>query len=115
MLWSDVTFYMQTTISKIPITFPFGFAVALTSMLSHMFRWPTTLNASAIFTVNKGTASSVHRHAFSADLISHLRECGFARLRNHGVAPRTVQKLFQFVCMHSILFNYALAYSFYIV
>ncbi|KAI5865919.1 Clavaminate synthase-like protein [Durotheca rogersii] len=61
-----------------------------------MFRWPATLDASPIFSTNKFGSVSRLRDAFAAELVSHLRQYGFARVRNHGVAPSTIAALFRY-------------------
>ncbi|KAI2777460.1 Clavaminate synthase-like protein [Daldinia loculata] len=70
-----------------------------------MFRWPPTLDASPIFSAKKlANTGQIHR-AFAAELVSHLRQHGFARLRNYGVAPRAIRVLFNY---HRLFFNLSL-------
>lgn len=68
-----------------------------------MFRWPSTLDASPIFFASKFVSNPHARRSFAAELISHLRKYGFARVRNHGVALATIKGLFEYVRIKSIL------------
>lgn len=68
-----------------------------------MFRWPPTLDAYPIFFASKSVSNPYARRAFAVELISQLRKYGFARVRNHGIAPTTIQRLFKYVCINSVL------------
>ncbi|KAI1662787.1 Clavaminate synthase-like protein [Daldinia decipiens] len=70
-----------------------------------MFRWPPTLDASPILSAKKLVNTSQVRRAFAAELVSHLEQHGFARLRNYGVAPHTTRVLFNY---HYLFFNLSL-------
>ncbi|KAF3058340.1 hypothetical protein GL218_05805 [Daldinia childiae] len=70
-----------------------------------MFRLPPTLDASPIFSAKKLVNTNQARRAFAAELVSHLRQHGFARLRNYGVAPQTIRVLFNY---HYLFFNLSL-------
>ncbi|CAI6342062.1 unnamed protein product [Periconia digitata] len=61
-----------------------------------MVRWPSTLDASQIFFASKLQLKPYSRSSFATELISQLRKYGFARVRNHGVAPATVKGLFEY-------------------
>lgn len=65
-----------------------------------MFRWPSTLDASAILSANSTSPTPELRRAFAAELVLHLRKHGFARVRNHGVTPAVVRDLFKYVRMY---------------
>lgn len=68
-----------------------------------MFRWPSTVDASPILSRNKFVSTPQARRSLAAELVLHLREYGFARVRNHGVALTTIKGLFQCVCDNSLL------------
>lgn len=72
-----------------------------------MFRWPFTLDASPIFSTNKLISTPRARRSFAADLITHLKRYGFARVRNHGVALATIRGLFKYVIIESLLMIYS--------
>ncbi|KAI1415384.1 Clavaminate synthase-like protein [Hypoxylon sp. FL1857] len=61
-----------------------------------MPRWPPTLNASPIFSENRLICTSRARRSFSAELVSQLKSYGVARLSHHGVAIKTIKKLFKY-------------------
>lgn len=59
-----------------------------------MFRWPPTLDAAAVFSANPLKSTPHARQSFALELIRHLKEHGFARVRNHSVLPSTRAALF---------------------
>jgi len=59
-----------------------------------MFRWLPTLDAAPVFSANHAAASPHARQAFASELIAHLKQHGFARVRNHAVTPPTRAALF---------------------
>ncbi|KAI0387571.1 Clavaminate synthase-like protein [Hypomontagnella monticulosa] len=75
-------------------------------MAAPIFRWPPTLDASSVFSANKLISTPHARRSFAAELVSHLRDCGFARISNHGVPTSTIKRLFK---CHSDFFNLSLS------
>jgi isopenicillin N synthase-like dioxygenase len=67
-----------------------------------MFRWPRTINAGALFSENKSASLSIARRTFASELVSTLERYGFARLRNYGVQPATVKRLFKLVRLSAL-------------
>ncbi|KAF2969440.1 hypothetical protein GQX73_g4105 [Xylaria multiplex] len=61
-----------------------------------MFRWPPTVDAGPIFPASKSGSISSARLSFATELVSILKAYGFARVRNHGVAPVITKRLFKF-------------------
>ncbi|KAI1335305.1 Clavaminate synthase-like protein [Xylariaceae sp. FL0016] len=61
-----------------------------------MSRWPAALDASAVFSKSKLTTTTQARRSFAAELVSHLKQYGFARVRNHGVTPVAIKGLFKY-------------------
>ncbi|KAI0849315.1 Clavaminate synthase-like protein [Daldinia vernicosa] len=70
-----------------------------------MFRWPPTLDASPLLSTKKLANISQARRAFAVELVSQLRQHGFARLRNYGVPPQAISRLFN---QHRLFFNLSL-------
>ncbi|GAP88878.1 hypothetical protein SAMD00023353_1700600 [Rosellinia necatrix] len=71
-----------------------------------MSRWPATIDASPIFSPNRYGSVPFARRTFAAELVSILKTCSFARVRNHGVAAKTTERLFK---LHRYFFDLPLA------